>query len=350
VSREWVQPSFRAGVRVRVRARVRLSLALAFAVGLGLCLAPAPAAAQDNIVFAQQRYARAMTLFTARDYTNGLAEFRASLALYPSPNTRLMVARCLRELGRLGEAAYEFQATLVSAQSDTRYVAARDAARTEMRTIEPLIGHLTVTIRDLPEGARVRIGERELPAAAIGLPLPVTPGRQYVTVEAPGYDTVNRTVEVALGGRESIALRPTRSVAPPVVVAPVVSIGPPPSTTPSSATVSDSSPRSGGSPAVTALFVGLGVAGVGGGAALLVSANMQFNDLSRRCGGVTCPVGEVGAIDAGVRTQILSAVAFGAGAAFVGIGVLYGVLSRGRPRSAVTPVALLHGGGVAVEF
>ena len=47
---------------------------------------------------------RGRALFQDRDYERALAEFRASLELYRSPNTRLYVGVCLKELSRFAEA------------------------------------------------------------------------------------------------------------------------------------------------------------------------------------------------------------------------------------------------------
>ncbi|MBK6535337.1 MAG: tetratricopeptide repeat protein [Deltaproteobacteria bacterium] len=81
---------------------------LAFAALVGVCV-PAVASAQDNTAFAQQRFTRGTALYDARDFPQALVEFRASIELYGSPNTRLYLARCLRELGRLDESVPEFE-------------------------------------------------------------------------------------------------------------------------------------------------------------------------------------------------------------------------------------------------
>ena len=56
-------------------------------------------------------------LYDAKHYAEALTAFRASHDVVKSPNTRLMIARCLRELGRLGEAYAETAATIAEAEA-----------------------------------------------------------------------------------------------------------------------------------------------------------------------------------------------------------------------------------------
>ena len=69
------------------------------------------------------------------DYKSALEEFQGSLDIVQSPNTRLYVARCYREMGRLVEAYVELGRTAVEAKEhatvDNRYDKARDAATAE---------------------------------------------------------------------------------------------------------------------------------------------------------------------------------------------------------------------------
>ncbi len=56
---------------------------------------------------AQQRFDRGFELFDRRDFATAITEFRASLELAPSPNTRLYVGLCLLQTGALAEAHAE---------------------------------------------------------------------------------------------------------------------------------------------------------------------------------------------------------------------------------------------------
>src|SRR5258708_31077752 len=64
---------------------------------------------------AQAQFQRGKKLYDAGNYEEALSEFRASLDIVASPNTRLYSARCLRELNRIVEAYAEFGRTAVEA-------------------------------------------------------------------------------------------------------------------------------------------------------------------------------------------------------------------------------------------
>jgi tetratricopeptide (TPR) repeat protein len=166
---------------------------------------PCGAAGQDATPVARAQFRRGTELFNARNYAEALEAFRASMAAYASPNARLYVARCLAEMGRLGEAVEQYERAAGEANdrafSDPRYLAARDAAREELRELSPRVGRLTVRAQGAPPppGARLRVAGRELPPTALGVALPVSPGAVEVSLEAPGCAPSRAIVTVARG-------------------------------------------------------------------------------------------------------------------------------------------------------
>src|SRR6185369_14288178 len=88
-----------------------------------------------------------------------LLDFQASLAMLPSPNSRLYIARCLRALGKVGSAFVSYRLAMreatdrLNATGEKRYAATRDAATSEMAEIEAKVPRLTITIPSdvLPE-------------------------------------------------------------------------------------------------------------------------------------------------------------------------------------------------------
>ena len=86
---------------------------------------------------AQERYTAGRESYRLGLYGRALEEFERSLALAPSPNTRLYIARSLRELGRWSEASEQYAATVREAdQRGGRYVATRDAATLELADVK----------------------------------------------------------------------------------------------------------------------------------------------------------------------------------------------------------------------
>ncbi len=315
---------------------------------LSLLAAPAAAAAQDNTAFAQQRFSQGSALYDQRQWEPALAEFRQSISLYNSPNTRLYIARCLRELGRFDESVLEFERTAREAgdraASDPRYATTRDVANSELTAVRPRVGRLTVTVPDLPSNAVVRVNGRDIPREGVGVAMPVMPGHITVHVESPEFFPEDRESDVVAGGEATVGIplrrrpvleghtevaRPLRT--PPVVVAPP--------------------PRGGVPRSYGWIGVGVGAAGIVGFAAFGALASARFNDISSRCGGaVACSQEDLSLRDGGKTLTTLANVSLGVGiAGAVAATVLFLV---GRPAQEQPPAPTvtvgLSGNGVSL--
>jgi hypothetical protein len=221
------------------------------------------------------------------------------------------VARSLRELGRLDEAVLELELTVESAadamRESPRYRATHAAARAELEELEPRVGRLTVVVEPRPVGLRVHVGERALPAEALGLALPVQPGRVEVRAEAPGHEELRTTVELRAGEARtaSLALVARRTSTP----------------VPASG---DESLRVGGG-----IALGLGALGVGLFAVVAPLAGERFGALQRECMG-RCPLDRVGEIDAWESLELGAHVGLGLGLASLALGAVLLVVAELR--------------------
>ncbi len=125
---------------------------------------PTPATAQ-----AQEHYTAGRESYRLGLYGRALEAFERSLALAPSPNTRLYIARSLRELGRWAEANDQYAATVREAeQRGGRYVATRDAANVELADVKVRLGRANAN-----DGAA--IAANAVPAANPANAAPVAP-------------------------------------------------------------------------------------------------------------------------------------------------------------------------------
>lgn len=316
----------------------------ALAALVGVCV-PSLGSAQDSPDFAQQRFTRGAALYEAHDYAHALEEFRASVALFGSPNTRLYLARCLRELGRFDEAVPEFERAAHEAGDraarEPRYRQTRDAAQAELAQAEARVGRLTLTVTDVPANATVRVNAREVPVAALGIAIPVMPGAVAVVVEAPGFEREERQVDVAVGREATlgIALRALPAVAASApVVAPAVASPP-----------TDAAPSRGGPPRALG-WIGVGVAALGaaGFATFYSLASSRFDDFGQRCPVTPCPTISQDELDTGRTYQTLTNVSIGVGIAGAAAAVtlfLVGRPSRPPPvQVGVGPRSLVLGG------
>ncbi len=318
-------------------------------LALTLLAAPAVASAQDNTVFAQQRFSQGAALYDQRQWEPALAEFRQSITLYNSPNTRLYIARCLRELGRFDESVVEYERTAREAgdraASDPRYATTRDVANSELTAVRPRVGRLMVTVPDLPQNAVVRVNGRDIPREGVGVAMPVMPGHVTVHVEAPEFFPEDRETDVTAGGEATVGIPLRRrpmleghtEVARPIRTAPVV-VAPP--------------PRGGVPRSLGWIGVGVGAAGLVGFAVFGAMASSRFDDISSRCGGATpCSQEDLSLGDGGRTLTTLANVSLGvgiAGAVAATVLFLVGRPSQ-EPRPAPTVNVGLSGSGVSLS-
>lgn len=317
--------------------------ALPFLLAASLSLAAASASAQDNAAFAQQRYARGTTLYESRDFAHALDEFRASLELYGSPNTRLYVARSLRELGRIDEAMSEYERAMREAadraNSDPRYVATRDAAHAEMVALEPRVGRVIITLDQPPANVVVRVNQREIPAAGLGVPMPVLPGHVEVRVQARGFVDDRRELELGAGQQASVAFPALRRRTTLEGID---------ETAPGEGAPGTLRPSARGVPRVVPWVVlGVGAAGLVAFGVMGAMASSQFDALESRCGAMRCPESEQAEVDSGRSLQTGANVALGIGITGAVVGGVLMALRRpaeraAAPSSAASPTARLR--------
>ena len=203
--------------------------ACAWTVLLAASLAPLNAAAQsphaDGATLsvetrAQDLYQAGRRHFHAGEFAEAEGDFRRSLDLVDSPNTRMYLGRSLLRLGRLPESWAVFDRAALDAErraaTEPRYAATSASARAEAGAIRGSIGLLTVRVSPTPEQATMRVGDAVVSRAAIGVPLPVVPGETEVEIAVPGFVPARRTVTLRAGETASIDV-----VLEPVPVPPV---------------------------------------------------------------------------------------------------------------------------------
>ena len=103
-----------------------------------------PAQADDDeavMLQARTEYRQGLELYDARRYEDALEQFRASHKDFPSPNSLLYVARCLRSIGRTNEAIAAYETTVRAADErakhESRYADTLGAARRELAVLKP---------------------------------------------------------------------------------------------------------------------------------------------------------------------------------------------------------------------
>ena len=171
--------------------------------------APAAAApSADSTERAQEEFKKGMELYDSKQYTEAIDRFEASYDAVASPNTRLMVARCLRELGKVGESYAMFEEGLVEAElaasKEARYAHTAGAVREELAELRPKVGLIVVKVEGNPPAeATLTVGGRRVDRAAWVRPVPTDPGKVTVVLVTPSGEE-REVVEVEAGGTQSV--------------------------------------------------------------------------------------------------------------------------------------------------
>ncbi len=247
---------------------------------------------------AQSRFLKGRELYNAKKYDAALTEMNASLDIVASPNTRLYVGRCLRELGRtvaayaeLGRAAVEAKELL---RDDTRYEKAAQAASDERAALAPKLGFLDVRITHATPETTLKVANDEVRRGGWEEPVPVLPGSATIVVETPGHAAVQQQVDVAAGEHKSIAID-----AVPDVPADAVATAPPADASSDSATKLRP---------VMYVTAGLAVVGLATFVIAGAMANGTYSDLKNACGAGPCPPGHESDISKGKTQQTFANV------------------------------------------
>jgi len=291
---------------------------------------------------AQNRFQRGKEKLAKGDKEGALVEFNASLDIVSSPNTRLYVGRCLREMGKLVTAYVELGRTEIEAKElavdDPRYAKTAQSAHDERAKLEPKLAFVEVTVSNATENTTLKVGGDEIRRGGWSEPIPVLPGNADVVVETPGRPPIARTLDVKAAEKKQVAIDAAEGGPFPTT-----------STSESGGGVSSSKEPSNAKSAMRA------AAYVAGGAALVglgmfayfgLKSNGTYSDLEDTCGAGPCPPGNDARISEGKTQQTaanIGLVVFGVGAA---AGVTLYVLSM-PSKSSPSPNAPTTGSAKA---
>jgi hypothetical protein len=290
---------------------------------------------------AQARFVKGKDLFQRKKFDDALVEFRASIEIVDSPNTRLQISRTLRALARYVAAYAELGRTLVAAKElsaqDNRYQRAYDAAVQERSELQPLLGFVTLTIQNPAEGTRVVVGTEEILPAAWAEPVPIFGGSAEIDVETPGHEPVKNTVTVAPGATATLTVDAQSG---PVVVA---QAPPPPPPAPPPAPPAPPPPADmHGLRPWSYVAGGVGVAGLATFAIAGVMAGSTYGDLQSACKNGGCPESKSGEISSGKSQQTIANVGLALGLVGAAAGGVLFYLSLPK-KTEGTPTALVVG-------
>lgn len=189
------------------RQAVSWILQLVAAAAIGCSASAQPAAAEGPEQAAREAYAAGLEEFSRDAYAEAARSFATADGLAKSPNTKLMLGRCLRSLGQLPEAYRALRDSVRLAEQDpARYEHTAEAARTELDELRDLLGQLTVYVHSAPSFALLHVDGLPIPSSEWRTPLPVRAGTVHVSLETGPGVIERRSVEIGAGQAESLVI------------------------------------------------------------------------------------------------------------------------------------------------
>jgi hypothetical protein len=342
---------------LRTSARVALLGAVLLAPAWSVSVAAAQGAAVDTANEEQKRTAQ-------RNFENGMkaqkkgqheaayTAFKASYEAVASPNSHLMLARALVELGRLEEAYVEYESTLEEAQSaaasDKKYEQTAQASKTELADVRSKLALLTVQVTGAGDGDRLTVRGREIPRSQWGKPIPVMPGSVRVELTTASGQEAVEEVNAEAGGSPSVTL------APPAAGSSSVS-----SEGGGAEGSAEAELDTGSTSMRTWAYVagGVGVAGLITFGVFGALNNSKHGKLEDECPGGVCPKELEDDADTGRTYQTIANVGLGVGIVGIAAGTVLFLLSgseektarRSSTQAASAPRLNLHVGPRAVS-
>ena len=285
---------------------------------------------------AQGRFLKGRQLYTAKKYDDALAELNASLDIVASPNTRLYIGRCLRDMGRDVEAYVELGRAAVEARElvheDARYEQAATAAADERAQLQGKLGCVEVAVTRAGPETVLRVSGDEVRRGGWAEPVPVKPGTVEVVVETPGHAPLVQTVDVRAGERKQVAIDAAADTGTGV-----------PAGQSDAAAEARSDDTRGALRPLAFATAGVAVAGL---ATFLVAGAMSngtYSDLEKACGNGPCPPGHDKDISTGQTQQTLANIGLGVFATFaVASTTLFVLSSSKKPATAASGTVSAH--------
>jgi tetratricopeptide (TPR) repeat protein len=274
-------------------------------------------------------------------------KLKESQALDPMSGTLLNLADCLAKQGKTATAWARFRNAAELANTQGKADQAAEATR-RAGALEADLSYLTIKVLQPVPDLEVKRGDISVGRGLFGVAVPVDPGRMRVVASAPGYKTVQMTVEIGPRRDRKIVTIPkleqsTQSAAPRSSEPAAPTLPEDRSTTPP-----PDSGTSQGPGALPWVVGGVGAAALATGGVfglLALRSNSDAQDL--------CPTRKgcsSAALDAADRRDQQAMIAnLGVGVGVVGLGVATWLLlssgHRSRPRAEAPALTVAASGG-----
>lgn len=157
----------------------------------------------EDTARARALFQQGMQAIDAGDFETGADRLGRSLEVRNSVVVRANYALALIELGRLVEASEHLRIVQRTTEPGSD---AHQLAVVQLGHIQPRFGSLQIDLSGGSDGIEVRVDDRRVPAASLGVPQPADPGARVVTLHRGDQQLVSREVNVEQGQLATLAL------------------------------------------------------------------------------------------------------------------------------------------------
>jgi len=323
--------------------RSSAAIALSFAVVCSLAWVPAFAAepTASEKATARALFDEGRRLVEAGQVAQACPKFEESQRLDPGSGTQFNLADCWERENRTAS-AWTLFLEVASAMKAAGQTSREQAARERAAALEKRLSRLKIVVdREVP-GLEIRRDGEVVGKATWGLALPVDPGTHRIEVSAPGSKPWSERVEVAAGPSERAVTVPALGAAdasPPVTTPAIAAM---PATVP---TPQADNATPGGTQKTIGLIVGgVGVVGLGVGAALGLGAKSKFDESKPHCDSAGCDPEGLSIREDAVSKGNVATIVSGIGlVGLVGGAVLY-FTAPSKPKPASSAGVMVHVG------
>ncbi len=159
---------------------------------------------------ARQLAIEGVEAFRKDDFAGALDKLQRAQNLYDAPVHLIYIARSSVRLGKLVEAAEAYRKLLrarLPADAPDAFREAQEDGKKELPDLEPRIPKLRIEIEPADaEGLEVRVGDANVPVAALGVDRPTNPGDLVVSAKADGFVDAQQSLKLAEGESKAIKL------------------------------------------------------------------------------------------------------------------------------------------------
>jgi hypothetical protein len=287
-----------------------------------------------SVLDARQKFRQAISLQTGGNWAAALALFRDVAIIKNTPQVRFNIAICEENLGQLVQALGDYQLAATQAREEGSLEVAGEVDG-RLATLQERIPKVVIQRDEHAARAKISIDGVEVGASMLGQPLPLDPGGHAVNAEAKGFAKFEKTFDAA--ERQAITVQVVMVPAPAGAETAAASSAP---------AASDHGPAE---PAKGMNIVPFVVGGVG--AASLIASGVflglrqkAIGDLDAACPTrVGCPPSLESKASSGHTYSTLAIVTLGVGVAGLGTGAAMLLLAPNPSKGSEAAVRLAPG-------